>query len=369
VICAAILCGYYYVNFFRFYSEEILPQAVAGEILSTGERSEFREPLAWTSLFFYPNTLIDGQVGFALGLLLSAALLLAISRRERKLRILWVWLGGAFFLFTIIQKKQLYYTIPVLPAFALLAASGLLHPALRRLRPLLLVGIMTIAIHQHQYTSFGKGLFPDRFMARLGGYARLIDLTPLSGRSLMPSSWVAPRYPQSWPPLKEDLKVDEILASLAKLRGDLPQFRVETFSEDQTFFEGYLTFFIRCAHPTAIVNGLLLNPQGFFENIRLMDAFVYVTPSRRRFPTETSIQSMLEARGSLKYAEGLPIVPVLEAHRAKLRLESSHLTSTGVRAHIYGLRPWSDFAPRPTAQPLETNQVHEPLETNDQAPF
>lgn len=374
-----LVCGYFYVNFFRFYSEEILPQAVQGEILSTGEQSEFRPPLAITTLLFYPNTLLDSQVGFGLGLLLLLPLLLVVWKGGR-LRLMWLWLLSPVVLFTLIQKKQLYYTIPILPAFAILASIGLLRlgmgtgmmtGAQRTGRDWISfvlslgwgMGILGVAFHQFMLTSFGQPILPERVVLPVKPI--LLDLSWLGGRSRFPPDWVSPRYPQSWPPVTDDLQVDEILTSLRQVKSVFPTLRVETFSEDSFFFEGYLTFFVRCAHPDAIVNGLIQNPQGFYENLRLMDAFVYVTPSKRAFPTEESIREIVRMRGQFKDFENLPIVSVLLSQENKLEALSHHVLGNGSTAHVYGLKPWSAL-PNPPSTPALTPQ--EPVPATPEIP-
>ncbi|MFM7201127.1 MAG: ArnT family glycosyltransferase [Myxococcota bacterium] len=344
VLAALLVCGYFYAHFFRLYSEEILPQAVQGEILSTGEQSEFRPPLAWSTLLFYPNSLLDSQVGFGLGLLLLPALLWCVKSGGR-LRLLWSWLLLPILLFTIIQKKQLYYTIPVLPAFALLVAVGLLRVR-ARVRAVWVSVVLLVALHQLLVTSLDLRLLPDRFLLPLS-QPRLVELSMLGGRSLFPEPWVAPRYPQSYPPNTDNLRVPEILAAVSAERGQLPGFRVETFSEDTFFFEGYLTFFIRTRHPDAIVNGLIQNPQGFYENLRLLDVFVYVTPGPRAFPSAESIQAIVQSRGQMRDFEGLPITSVLQVQASRLRLKSRLELGNGATAYVYGLKGWQELGAGP----------------------
>lgn len=351
VVAALLVCGYFYAHFFRLYSEEILPQAVQGEILSTGEQSEFRAPLAWTTLLFYPNSLLDSQVGFGLGVLLVPALGGAL-RVAGRLRLVWSWLLVPMLLFTIIQKKQLYYTIPVLPAFALLVSVGVMRVR-PRLRALWMAAICLVASHQLLLTSLDMRLLPERILLPLG-QPRLIDLSWLGGRSLFPEPWVSPRYPQSYPPNTDDLKVPELLDAVSAERGLLPGFRVETFSEDTFFFEGYLTFFIRTRHPDAIVNGLIQNPQGFYENLRLMDAFVYVTPSQRAFPSAESIQDIVQSRGQVRDFEGLPITSVLHMQAERLRQTARFELGNGATAYVYGLKSWQEQQTAAEKVPIST---------------
>jgi len=342
VVAGLVVCGYYYVNFFQYHRQEVLSQVAAGEILDTGERSEIRDPFAPTSLLFYPLTLLDGQAGFALGLLTAMGLILVLLRGERRQYLFWTWMLAPLIVFTFIQKKQIYYTIPLLPAFAILGAAGWMSLRSRLLRTVVVVLALVLGVAQYDVLSFGSGLVPERLVVGRGVSPRVVDLSLLVGRSPIPPEWVSPRYIQSQPPIDEDFKVPRIVDAVREARGSLPRFRIGTFSEDSLFFEGYLTFFLRCAFPHAIVNGLIQNPEGFYENLRLMDVFVYVTPSRRQFPTPESVRDVMAERHALEDLEALPILSVLEAQAHKWELRTSLVLSTGVRVFVHGLRPWQE---------------------------
>ncbi len=347
VLLALLVCGYYYVNFFQYHREEVFSQVMAGEIQDTGAHSEIRDPLALTTLAFYPLTLLDGQVGFGLGLVLCLGVVLAAFRSDRRRSLLWVWLIAPLVVFTFIQKKQIYYTIPILPALALLGASGLMSLRQGWRRSLAIGVALCLGAVQYQVLSFGTSPVAERFVIPVGGTPRLVDLGVLFGRSPIPPPWVAPKYVQAQPPIDEDFRIPGILDALGNVRRATPVFRVGTFSEDSLFFEGYLTFFVRCAFPHAIVNGLIQNPEGFYENLRLMDAFVYVTASRRTFPTTESIRRVMAERHALDALEALPILSVLEVQAHKWERVATLALSTGARVHVHGLRPWQEPRPPP----------------------
>jgi dolichyl-phosphate-mannose-protein mannosyltransferase len=87
--------------------------------------------LSGASLLFYPEWIIPQW-----GLLATALLLwgiVALARRPRARGLLWAALAP-FLIFTLIQNKNLRYTLPLLPAAALVAAAGVsvFPPRIRR---------------------------------------------------------------------------------------------------------------------------------------------------------------------------------------------------------------------------------------------
>lgn len=337
VACLAV-CGYFYWNFFRLYTSELLPQATVGEILSTGERSEFRDPWALSSWTFYLATLLDSQVGFGLGLLLLPGLFLALRRPEPGSRVLWVALGVPLLLFSLIQKKQLYYTIPLLPWVALLAAEGI-GRVRGTLKGVWIGGLLLVGTHQLLLTSFGMPILPERVVVPLS-VPVLLDLGWLGGRSPLPEAWVSPRYPQSTPPMREDLRVPELLHALGQVKPTPPGFRILTFSEDSLYFEGYLSFFVHAAYPHATVNGLIQNPIGFYENLKLLDALVYVSTTDHTFPTEGSVREALRARGQERDLSDRPILAHLLALEPHLEAVASLPLSHGAVVHVLRRKGW-----------------------------
>jgi len=83
-----------------------------------------------------------------------AGMVLVIRRRDRKLRLLIVWVAVIYVLCAITKSRVLRYMLPAYPAFAILAAIGLLwliperylRNGLRVLTPLLAVVVLVVAI-------------------------------------------------------------------------------------------------------------------------------------------------------------------------------------------------------------------------------
>jgi len=83
-----------------------------------------------------------------------AGMVLVIRRRDRKTRILILWIAVVYALCAITKSRVLRYMLPAYPAFAILSAIGLLwwlperylRNGLRVLTPLLAAGVLAIAI-------------------------------------------------------------------------------------------------------------------------------------------------------------------------------------------------------------------------------
>ena len=165
--------------------------------------------------------------------------------------------------FSLLAKKQLYYTLPVLAPLAVLLA--------RRER-LALAGIVGGAI---AFSSQGLGLTPVGF----------------PGASWMPEAWVAPRHVLARPPTYERWPLDEALEALE--RDSEPQL-VAIFSEEDRLFEGFVELAVEERYGT-IVHGLVTNPMGSYEFMDDFDRLVHVGEAGHGWPTTESLLRELEA--------------------------------------------------------------------------
>jgi 4-amino-4-deoxy-L-arabinose transferase-like glycosyltransferase len=108
-----------------------LPMQVLNRSFKQAAEQQNAEPLTIAALLYYPRTL-PTQLGILAALLFLWGLW--TLRRNRAARpILWLATLSPFIVFSLIQNKNLRYTLPILPAAALVAAVGLRSlPAMAR---------------------------------------------------------------------------------------------------------------------------------------------------------------------------------------------------------------------------------------------
>lgn len=249
----------WYREFFLRHADEVLSQAPVGEIDAAGEITATEGPLA---LLYYPLALMDSQAGPLLGLCLTIATLgsaYALLRRWRlddpRLPLL-VSALGALLLFTLIAKKQVFYTLPALVPLAVLLGAN------RRLAWLGLVGGLW------SFLAVGVGLLP--------------------GGPWLPEGWVSPRHVLARPPTHQRWPLDQALESLDGAE------QLAVFSEDITLFEGFVILAAREAMPQAAVRGVVLDPVGTYENIDRIDAFLWIGAGGE-WPAVAGVEAELRA--------------------------------------------------------------------------
>jgi hypothetical protein len=91
-----------------------------------------REPPIWSvrSLAYYWGVLLDLQIQLPFAVLFAAGAVYSLRRHFRRDWLLYLWILGGVLSFTWIANKDARYTVPILPAVALLSVSWL-----ERLRP------------------------------------------------------------------------------------------------------------------------------------------------------------------------------------------------------------------------------------------
>jgi 4-amino-4-deoxy-L-arabinose transferase-like glycosyltransferase len=147
------------------------------------------DPLSWAGVTYYPRLLVT-QFGVIAVLALAAGLVVAIRRRQGMIL---TALLVPFLLFTLLQNKNLRYTLPLLPAAAIVAGMALSALG-RRVKPVA-VGVAVLAgITQVSATMFSVPALPD---------------LPWLGES-----WVLASEP-----VRDDWKQREILALIARHAG------------------------------------------------------------------------------------------------------------------------------------------------------
>jgi Dolichyl-phosphate-mannose-protein mannosyltransferase len=155
-----------------------LPLQIMNRSFKQAALSQMPETFSSIALVYYPMTF---PVQFGLLAVLLFLWGLWAVRRERAARaFLWMAALGPFFVFCLIQNKNLRYTLPILPAAALVAAAGA-----RALRPSLGHGItwacVALGALQVSMTAFALPAPPT---------------LPLSG---LPMVFIRPPEPADWP--------------------------------------------------------------------------------------------------------------------------------------------------------------------------
>lgn len=244
-----LLDGYWYACFIRTSANELLSQAPVGEIDSAGQITA--TPFPW-SLAYYPLALLDSQAGPITGL----ALLLGLrGPRTRERLILLASAGVSVLFFTLIAKKQVFYTLPALVPLA----------ALVRAPRLAWAGIAGGAL---SFLALGLGLLP--------------------GGPFLPERWVAPRHTLASPPSYERSPLDEAVRAL----GPSPR-HVLVFSEDETLYEGFAILAVRARWMWADARGVVTDPFGTTERIGQVDRLLWITPTAGRWPSAADINAAL----------------------------------------------------------------------------
>ena len=125
-----------------------LPMQILNRSFKQAAEQQNPEPLTATALLFYPRTL-PTQLGLLAGLLLLWGLW-ALRKNRAARPVLWLATLAPFVVFSLIQNKNLRYTLPILPAAALVTAIGLrsLPTAWRRVAGLAAValGILQVSM-------------------------------------------------------------------------------------------------------------------------------------------------------------------------------------------------------------------------------
>ena len=248
----------YYREFFIRHSSELLSQAPVGEIDSTGTILTSVNP---TPHLYYVLSLLDTQAGWGVGLLMIGGVFYAAHRREDQDKLLLcATLPGVLF-FTLVAKKQVYYTFPMLVPLAVLAG---------RFQKLSWLGLICGTV---LYMQQGVGLISSES----------------SVQPRIPSQYVEPSYVLARPPSRQSYSVQEVLSSI---EGQPTE--VVVFSEDQGWYEGFVVLQLR-EQLNGHVRGVTADPIGVWEFSESAEYIVWVRPTsvKAAFPQSGSITAEL----------------------------------------------------------------------------
>jgi hypothetical protein len=322
-------CAYYYSNFLTLHAGELAGQ-LAGEIDAQGIRTEQRSPLSLAYWLYYLLAWFDMQMGTVLALAAVAGVAAAVMRArepaEARGRLVLIWLLGGLAIFTLLGKKQPYYTLPLLTPAALLTARWLLRLRPAGLRAAAIGVLLALALLQWSAMSFARPEAPDR-----GPVAWIM------GGSPVPESWIGYRFPQARPPKRHDLHWDEALAAIRADGFDPAADRLAVFGDLGEFYEGYMVPMARLGLDTFQVDGVLLFPRVVREKEAETDYFLFVTSDPAvRWPEERHVARTHE--------EFVPpwngdseLIAALERMRARATLLADWEQGTGQRMMVYRL--------------------------------
>ncbi|MEC7946554.1 MAG: hypothetical protein VX265_03240 [Myxococcota bacterium] len=296
-----VITGAYYREFFGRHAGELLGQAPVGEIDAAGQLTVTGGVVPW---LYYPLSLIDTQAGPVIGFLMllgvGAAAREVWSKRRAGLggpkAVVLASVLGPLIFFSLVAKKQVFYTLPVLGPLAALAAC--------RGR----IAWLGVAVGAWTFGVLGVGLLPGRGVVV----------------EWLPDRWVAPRHTLAEPPSFERWPLDEAIAAMPDERatgmavgaaGPGQQGpAVLALSLDDRLFEGFLALAIRERRPGAQVRGVITDPNGTYELLEDQQALLLATPAGGGWPTRAALNRELLAVG---YAIGqLPPVAKVVAEAA-----------------------------------------------------
>lgn len=270
----------FYREWLSRHTAELVGQAPVGEIDAAGTLTTAAGPA------YYPLTLLDSQAGSLAGAAFAVALVVGVVDLVGRLRRGDRWQAHAVLLstvlvptlfFTLVAKKQVFYTLPALVPLAVFAATRwwLSWPAL-------LGGAWAVAVG-----SLGLPLAAPWVLGA------------------MPDPWVSPRHTLARPPTFETWPIEQALAALPREPADLAAQRaappgadgphIAVFSQDDRFYEGFLVLAVRAGVPGSQARGVVLDPKGTFELFAHAQALLTVSPRESGWPTADAISRELLA--------------------------------------------------------------------------
>ena len=300
-----VATGWWYALFAARFVPEWLPQLLHGEVGGAGELLEERP--AWPLwLLHYVWLWPDSQVGLVLGGVYLAGIAVAIRRRaDPAVWSVLLWLGLGLLLFTLIPKRQPFYTLPLLPAAAVLAAA---------------------AAQRARWAAVGLAVLvtvPSALTCRPALVDRHTDVITwaLVHRNPLPETWVGQRFPLGEPPDEQIIDVDALAALLT--RGGVPEAApVLVMSDDGVISESQLLSRLRIARRSAAVQGVVVHAGGAADIAGRAGAFVDLHGAQRGYPDRQAIVGAFDSRFGFDGEESVVAGVIDQEGRARVLLDS-----------------------------------------------
>ena len=278
--------GWWYLDFLSRFAAEILPQMVEGEIDRSGDLLGPADSAPLGSLFYFLS-IPDNQLGLVGGsfALLGLPLLLRADNPGQRRLVLWV--VGGLILFSLVEKKQVYYTLPLLPLLCVSAAFPLARLLVSGRRYLAIGGgVLLIATQVPPVL-----LLTPELVDQPPGLARwlLLGQSPLDEEDLGSKHTLA----ESPTDLGLDLRATQDALTQAGL-GDEALVAVITADNAQVT-EHYLLVLTRLARGELGVYGLTTHPQAFLQPGANPGALLYVHRGGANWPTRGKLVAAHES--------------------------------------------------------------------------
>ena len=304
-----LIAGSWYLQWSQHQLAEVGSQLGMGEIDAAGHRTEGTTPFSIWTFFYYPLTLLDAQAGVVLG----AGMLAALCWRARR-DLTWTVLVG-WLLFTLVQKKQVFYTLPLL-APLVVVVSDAIERLPKRLQRGGLALLILIGLHQVGGRQWGAG-WPVQ--------------TPLGVAAPLPDAWVGPRHVLARGPTHVGFPFDAVKSAIGETGA------VVIFSDARPFYEGYVELGLRAEDLSRRVITVRGNPLGVYEDFRQAHAFVVISDSSE-WPSEGALVGAL-VRDHYALRELPPVTELIAADAIHWNVVLEWSLSTG---HV--LTVWSRSA-------------------------
>ena len=326
VLVLVVIAGPWYLQWLDTQLQEVSSQLTAGEIDAAGDLTE-RPAKLGPRWLYYPLVLLDSQAGPVLGgwmlLALVAATLRSVRRGQGAVRrpgtdgLLLACVLSGWLVFTFIQKKQVFYTLPLILPLAVLGGRLVARCGFVRL-PLLLL-LLAAGLHQYGWRLWDRG--PHTLLA-------------LGSPDPIPLAWVYPRHTMARAPSDLRLPMDAWRHSI----GDCER-KLVVYSDHHAYYEGFVSLALRQEYPSCGIHGLRGDPNGTYEWFRVADAFLVIRDGPAgQWPSEGDMQAALDADHYSTDALP-PVVEMIVNHQPAWKEEGRWLLDDGASATLWKRTP------------------------------